>query len=110
MRNVLLVIAISVSIGAALPGVASGHSRDCGTFRATSATGSQAHIRASVYAGPVSCRRARHVLRFSIAHGSSANPKGWICARGGPGIFPTVAGYSCEAQRPHRIVTGLFLY
>ncbi len=110
MRKVLLVAVIAASIGTALPGVASGHSRGCGSFRATSSTGGKAHIRASVYTGPVSCSKARHILRFSITHSSSVNPKGWICARGGPGIFPTAAGYSCEAQRPHRIVTGLFLY
>jgi hypothetical protein len=110
MRAVFLAIAILTLTSVALPSAAVAESRDCGAFRATSSTGSSAHVRVSVYTGPVSCRQARRVLRYSITHGSSTNPKGWICARGGPDILPTAAGYSCEAQHPHRIVTGRFLY
>lgn len=88
----------------------------CGTFRAVTFAGSRAHIRARVQRGPVKCQQARRVLRYAITHreGNDNNPfgstPGWECARGGPGIRFTVEGYSCEARRPTRIVTGRYLY
>jgi hypothetical protein len=116
MRTGLLTFVILTLACAALPGVgAADAARSCGTFRATSFTGAAAHIRVKVYTGPVGCGTAREVLRYAITHkevaGNSAvgSPKGWLCANGGPGIFPAAAGYSCEAVRPRRIVTGLFL-
>jgi hypothetical protein len=115
MRIAVLAIAIALTC-AALPSIASADAHDCGSFRATSFTGSSAHIGVSVYAGPVSCRQARRVLRYAIthreAHGNSAlgSPRGWACARGAPDIFPAAAGYSCEATHPRRIVSGRFIY
>lgn len=89
--------------------------RPCGTFRATSFTGAKTHVKVTVYQGPTRCRQARHVLRYAITHrerrGNTlvGSPPGWNCANGGPGIVPLAAGYSCEANNPRRIVTGLFL-
>jgi hypothetical protein len=116
MRRVLLVAVIAALIGAALPAVASGHSRGCGSFVATSFTGARTHVGVTVYSGPVRCREARRVLRYSITHkerrGNVAvgSPEGWNCADGGPGLGPAAAGYSCEASNPGRIVTGRFLH
>jgi hypothetical protein len=112
----MLAIAISVLAWVALPGLSAAHAtRHCGAFRATSFTGEGVHVQVKVHRGPVRCGTARRVLRYSITHaepeGNNAlgSPKGWLCARGGPGIFPAAAGYSCEAVKPRRVVTGRFL-
>jgi hypothetical protein len=116
MRTGILTIAISALICVGLPSGAAAQSRGCGAFRATSFTGDRVHVRVSIYTGSVRCRVARSVLRFAITHrevkGNTAvaSPPGWLCANGGPGIFPAAAGYSCEAEHPRRIVTGRFLY
>jgi len=73
----------------------------------------RAKIRVAVYKGPVSCRSARRVIRYTIEHKASASglasPRGWRCARGAPSQTFTATGVSCETRRrPLRIVEGLF--
>jgi hypothetical protein len=115
MRAGIVVVVVSALFSLAAPAGARSGAASCGAFKARSFTGDKVHIRVSVYTGPVSCHNARRVLRYSITHreqrGNVAlgSPKGWNCVRGGPGLFPNAAGYSCEANRPRRVVTGRFL-
>jgi hypothetical protein len=95
-RRVLrFVLALAILLGLAVPASAQ-RAMPCGTVGSA-----EGELRVSK-AGPVTCRRAREIVRVRVVRGRGV--PGWRCIHDREGL---VTGWTCHARNlPQRVIDG----